>query len=109
MFTAVNIHNNQVVKITWISIDIKGWINTFWSIHNGNFFSKYNAYTAGITEATSVEEAINAYENATRERVELTKLQEEIDKYHEHIGKVNNIDEFFIYIQKQIKKIIKSF
>lgn len=36
---------------------------------------------------------------------DLTKLQEEIDKYHEHIGKVNNIDEFYIYIQKQIKKI----
>ncbi len=39
--------------------------------------AKYNAYTAGIAEATNVEDAINAYENATRERVELAKLQEE--------------------------------
>lgn len=40
-----------------------------------------------------------------KNREDLTKLQGEIDKYHEHIGKVNNIDEFFLYIQKQIKKI----
>ena len=39
--------------------------------------AKYNAYTAGIAEATNVEDAINAYEAATRERVELAKLQEE--------------------------------
>lgn len=39
---------------------------------------------------------------------DLLKLKEEIEKYHQHTGNINEKDNFMIYIQNQMRKINKK-
>lgn len=43
-----------------------------------------------------------------KNKEDLQKLKEEIKKYHTHIGRVGEKDEFVIYTQKQIQKLNKK-
>lgn len=39
---------------------------------------------------------------------DIEALKEEVKKYHEHIGVINDKDDFMIYVQKQMNKLSKK-
>ena len=75
------------------------------------YMTKYNSLLA--TGAMAIQklcytEYFKPLFKKVKNKDDLLKLKEEIEKYHQHTGNINEKDNFMIYIQNKMRKINKK-